>query len=293
MPMSCFPSLLPESIVLCELLPLSQKVPQTRCGPSHGPHMPQPNLPHPLKAPHTGQQKHQVSSAPLAHGGSASFPVLLQTSTPSFWWIRSSLWHTFKVFLVMACLCPLWGRFRFGNNKCLLEPSLENDLGGDAEKYCSIVEMENTIHLIFPSGPFSSGPQVSGTRIVTPNKISHVYQNLHTPYTEQSVAPLNGEQLHPLIWFVPLFGPSSEQRFIMQSFLHCEFSRGHSCFCCQLLFGIQKTIPNCTSASLIEPKPFWGLPFFPSALHRITLPLSGFDPKVRTGLFFNAVPVIQ
>lgn len=179
----------------------------------------------------------------------------------------------------------------FGNNKCLLEPSLVNILGNEAEKYCSVSKMENTIHLMFLSGPFSSGPQVSGTRIVTPNEVSHTFWNLHTPYAETSVAPLNGKQLCPLVCFVPLFGPSSEQRCIIQCFLHREFSWGRSCFSGQLLFGIQKTIPKLHIHIFNWAETI--LPLSPYSLHTIALPLSGFDPRVRTILFSNTIPVIQ
>lgn len=117
-------------------------------------------------------------------------------------------------------------------------------------------KMERIIHLIFQSDPFSSGSQVSGTKIVVPNEISRAFQNLHTPYAEQSVSVLNGKQLCPLVCFVPLFCPLSEERCIIQCFSLCEFSWGHSCFCCQLLFWIQTTILKLHIASLIEPKPF-------------------------------------
>lgn len=180
-------------------------------------------------------------------------------------------WHIFV-------LC---GRdLSIGNNKCLLEPSLVNDLGNKAEKWYSKSKMESTIHLILQSSPFSSGSQVSGTRIVVPYEISHAFQNLPTPYAEWSVAPLNGEQLRPLVCFVPLCGPLSEQRCIIQCFLHWEFSWGRSCFCCQLLFWIQKTIPrvhihifNWAVAILMPPF----LPLSPYPLLTTTLLLSGFD----------------
>lgn len=151
-------------------------------------------------------------------------------------------------------------------------------------KNVSASEMESTIHLIIQSASCSSGSQASGTRIVVPNEIARAFRNLHTPYAERSVAPLNGKQLCPLVCFVPLFGPLSEQRRRIQCFLHREFSWGHSCFCCQLLFWIQKTIPklrtcipNWTEAILTPPH----LPLSSYPLHSISLPLSGFDPGVR------------
>lgn len=36
---------------------------------------------------------------------------------------------------------------------------MAKDLGGEAEEYCSVADTENTVHLILPSGPFSSGPR--------------------------------------------------------------------------------------------------------------------------------------
>lgn len=151
-------------------------------------------------------------------------------------------------------------------------------------KPVSASEMEGAVHLIFQSASCSSGSQASGTRIVIPNEIACAFRNLHTPYAERSVAPLNGKQLCPLVCFVPLFGPLSEQRCWIQRFLHCESSWGHSRFRRQLLFWIQKTIPrlriripNWTEAILTPPV----LPLSPYPLHTICLPLSGFDPRVR------------
>lgn len=100
------------------------------------------------------------------------------------------------------------------------------------------------LRLIYLNGYSGVGGHLQFTLQIHLRSISHAFQNLPTPYAEWSVAPLNGEQLRPLVCFVPLCGPLSEQRCIIQCFLHWEFSWGRSCFCCQLLFWIQKTIPR-------------------------------------------------
>lgn len=108
---------------------------------------------------------------------------------------------------------------------------------------------------------FSSGSQVSGTRIVIANEISHAFRNLQTPYAELSVAPLNGKQLRPLVCFVPLFGPLSEQGCIIQcshGAIHVSVASNCSEF--------RRLPPSCTFTSLLSRSHSNGSLFFLSVL---------------------------
>lgn len=152
-------------MVLCEFLHLSQKVPQTMTrSPLTGLHAPQLNLPHSPEVPQTGQQTHPTSRAPIGPWGPGAFPP----SVPQ----KSSAPPLGGFSLVCNAFSKSLGRdLNFGNNQRVLEPSLVNNLGKEAEKYCSASKMERTIPLIFQAGLCSSGSQVSGTRRVIPNEI--------------------------------------------------------------------------------------------------------------------------
>lgn len=109
---------------------------------------------------------------------------------------------------------------------------------------------------------------------------SRAFRNLHTPYAERSVAPLNGKQLRPLVCFVPLFGPLSEQRRGIRCLLHREFSGAiHVSVDCSEFGRLAPVEPEHLPV-LTPPR----LPLSPYPLLTLSLPLFGLDPRVRTVL---------
>lgn len=251
--------------------------------PLTGPLRPQPNLPCCLKAPGSPRTPwHMGTLCPYSQCHSKDFlPLLSGDSLQTIAYFQNlfgnsiSLSFAGEIWVLETINVP-WSQVWW------IPWTLK------LRKNVPAPEMESTIHLIFQSASCSSGSQASGTRRVIPNEISCAFRNLHTPYAERSVAPLNGKQLYPLVCFVPLFGPLSEQRHGIRCLLHREFSGGHSCFC--WLFWIRETSPSWTRAPP-RPNTFLSSPLPLSPAHPLPASL-GFRSQGKD-CFVNTIPLIQ
>lgn len=212
---------------------------------------PRPSLPHSLEAPKMEQPKHQYyipdcNWSPGATGGTPStIPSVTQKNPP---WEESPhhLQRVFKISLGMACFCLCGRELGVGNNKRLLEPSLVNNSGDEAAKYCPASKMQSTIHLVILIW-------LPGLR----------HENSHCKWD----LPCIPESPNTICWAEC---GSLEWQTITSTCLFCSiiwplvwtrmhnpvFSWGHSCFCCQQLFRIQKTTPKLHIHIFTEPKPF-------------------------------------